>query len=57
MAKYKKMYKKIRNLTTNEVDKVQDTETTAFIPMSAGNTDYQAVLKWVADGNTIDEAD
>ena len=50
-------YKKIRNLTTNEVDKVQDTETTAFIPMSAGNTDYKAVLKWVADGNTIEEAD
>ena len=51
------IYKKIKNIITNEIDKVQDTETTAFIPMSAGNTDYQAVLKWVADGNTIDEAD
>ena len=27
------------------------------VPLDAGNTDYQAVLKWVADGNTIDEAD
>jgi len=50
-------YKKITNIFTNEVDMVQDTETTAFIPIKAGNTDYQAVLKWVADGNTIEEAD
>tara|TARA_R110002126_G_scaffold9116_1_gene41716 strand:+ start:574 stop:735 length:162 start_codon:yes stop_codon:yes gene_type:complete len=50
-------YKKITNIFTNEVDMVQDTETTAFIPMSTDNTDYQAVLKWVADGNTIEEAD
>ena len=50
-------YKKIINLITNEVDCIQDTETTAFIPIKAGNTNYQAVLKWVADGNTIDEAD
>ena len=50
-------YKKITNIFTNEVDMVQDTETTAFIPTSEGNTDYQAVLKWVADGNTIEEAD
>ena len=50
-------YKKIKNLTTNEVDKVQDTETTAFIPMSEGNTDYQAYLAWVDEGNTAEEAD
>ena len=50
-------YKKITNIFTNEVDMVQDTETTAFIPIKAGNTNYQAVLKWVADGNTIEEAD
>jgi hypothetical protein len=24
----------------------------AFIPMSEDNTDYQAYLKWVAEGNT-----
>ena len=29
----------------------------AFIPMSEGNTDYQAYLKWVAEGNTPLPAD
>jgi hypothetical protein len=24
----------------------------AFIPMNPDNTDYQAYLKWVAEGNT-----
>jgi len=27
------------------------------IPMDNENSDYQKVLKWVADGNTIEEAD
>ena len=27
------------------------------IPMDTDNTDYKAVLEWVADGNTIEEAD
>ena len=27
------------------------------IPMDNENTDYQKVLKWVAAGNTIEEAD
>jgi len=27
------------------------------IPMDNENTDYQKVLEWVADGNTIEEAD
>ena len=26
-------------------------------PLKEENTDYQAVLEWVADGNTIEEAD
>jgi len=29
----------------------------AFIPMSLGNTDYQAYLKWVEEGNTPQEAE
>ena len=28
-----------------------------FIPFSNGNTDYQAYLKWVAEGNTPLPAD
>ena len=27
------------------------------VPLVEGNTDYQNILKWVAEGNTIEEAD
>jgi hypothetical protein len=27
------------------------------VPLNVKNTDYQEILKWVADGNTIEEAD
>ena len=27
------------------------------VPINEENTDYQEILKWVADGNTIQEAD
>ena len=27
------------------------------VPIVEDNTDYQTILKWVADGNTIQEAD
>jgi len=27
------------------------------VPKNEQNTDYQAILQWVADGNTIEEAD
>ena len=27
------------------------------VPHNEANTDYQEILKWVADGNTIQEAD
>ena len=27
------------------------------VPMNPVNTDYQEILKWVAEGNTIEEAD
>jgi len=29
----------------------------AFIPINPDNTDYQAYLKWVAEGNTPESAD
>jgi len=27
------------------------------VPMNEENSDYQAILAWVAEGNTIEEAD
>jgi len=27
------------------------------VPLDPANTDYQEILKWVAKGNTIEEAD
>ena len=30
---------------------------TMSVPMDNANTDYQAILKWVAEGNTIADAD
>ena len=30
---------------------------TWIVPIDEANTDYQAILQWVADGNTIEEAD
>mgnify|MGYP003139715643 CR=1 FL=1 len=30
---------------------------TMNVPLDPNNTDYQAILEWVAEGNTIKEAD
>ena len=30
---------------------------TLYVPLNADNTEYQIILEWVADGNTIAEAD
>ena len=30
---------------------------TVYVPINTDNADYQAILEWVADGNTIAEAD
>ena len=30
---------------------------TSHVPLDTKNTDYQAIQDWVADGNTIAEAD
>ena len=27
------------------------------VPLAEGNTDYQNILQWVAEGNVIEEAD
>ena len=56
-------YKKNRN--TGEVNQVSvmypaDSDSNKIhlsIPMDENNTDYQNILAWVAEGNTIQEAD
>jgi len=45
------MYKLIKSLggVVNVVQRLSDN---AFIPFDPANSDYQAYLKWVAEGNT-----
>ena len=52
--------KKINNLFNNQLGGYQMTLTNGIIssvPLDEANKDYQAIQEWVADGNTIEEAD
>ena len=42
--------------TTKDADG-NDTWEFLSIPMDEHNTDYQAILKWVKDGNTVEESE
>jgi len=46
------MYKLQKDKQGNVLNTVQRLSDTAFIPFDPANTDYQAYLKWVAEGNT-----
>jgi hypothetical protein len=46
------MYKLLKNIYTNVSDSVLRIEDNTCIPFDPDNTDYQAYLKWVAEGNT-----
>jgi len=46
------MYKLINNPMTNTPCSVSLVGTTTSIPFDENNTDYQAYLKWLAEGNT-----
>ncbi len=52
-----KMYKLNKSTTTNTINFVLRLADNAFIPFDPDNTDYQAYLKWVAEGNTPLPAD
>lgn len=46
------MYKLFKNSNTGLTNTVIRLSDNAFIPMDEANTDYQAYLKWLAEGNT-----
>jgi hypothetical protein len=46
------MYKLIKDNITNQIKVVCRLEDEAYIPMDEANTDYQAYLKWLDEGNT-----
>ena len=60
------MYKKIANETRTKKDGTTETivvqaitrtSDNAWIPMDEANSDYQAYLLWVSEGNTAEAAD
>jgi len=51
------MYKLQPNTITGAATCVQRLADKAFIPFDPANTDYQAYLKWLEEGNTPEPAD
>jgi hypothetical protein len=52
--------KKINNLVNNQLGGYEITTidgTKISVPLDENNRHYQEILQWVADGNTIQEAD
>ncbi len=48
-----------RNIEDTENENIKATidSTEMFVPLDPANRHYQAILEWVAEGNTIEEAD
>ncbi len=51
------MYKQLKTINGNIAEVIIRTSDNAFIPFDPANTDYQAYLKWIDEGNTPLPAD
>jgi hypothetical protein len=51
------MYKEIKDIDGSVRNQVIRIEDSAIIPFDTGNIDYREYLKWLAEGNTPQEAD
>jgi hypothetical protein len=51
------MYKQYKNIDGAIANGILRTSDNAFIPFDPANTDYQAYLKWVAEGGVATPAD
>jgi len=51
------MYKLLKNNLTNEISCILRLQDMTYIPFDTANTDYQAYLAWLAEGNTPLPAD
>ena len=50
-------YKLIKTYETNRISGIKRISDNAFIPFDPANTDYQAYLKWLDEGNEPEPAD
>lgn len=51
------MYKQVKNYDGSMANVIQRLSDNAFIPFDPSNTDYQAYLKWLEEGNQVLPAD